>query len=235
MLRFLGRGSAFNTDNNCAFFAHGGRLFLLDCPMSAFHKMRIAGAEKLAGGRPENITVLITHTHSDHIGGLGMLVHFSYFIWHIPVVVIAANDDIRQDISYVLERLDGCDSSAYTIISPEDTGFTPVAVNHALPFEGRCFGWSFDIDGQRVVFTGDTSSLEPFMPYLTDGAYLYTEASAYDSPVHLHIDKLRALMPELKSRNVKVFIMHLDDEETLCSAAEKIGAVPAPLYIQADN
>jgi hypothetical protein len=73
------------------------------------------------------------------------------------------------------------------------------------------------------------------MPYLTDGAYLYTEASAYDSPVHLHIDKLRALMPELKSRNVKVFIMHLDDEETLCSAAEKIGAVPAPLYIQADN
>jgi ribonuclease BN (tRNA processing enzyme) len=197
--------------------------------------MRIAGAEKLAGGRPENITVLITHTHSDHIGGLGMLVHFSYFVWHIPVVVIAANDDIRQDISYVLERLDGCDSSAYTIISPEDTGFTPVAVNHALPLEGRCFGWSFDIDGQRVVFTGDTSSLEPFMPYLTDGAYLYTEASAYDSPVHLHIDKLRALMPELKSRNVKVFIMHLDDEETLCSAAEKIGAVPAPLYIQADN
>ncbi|SFC61422.1 MBL fold metallo-hydrolase [Ruminococcus albus] len=232
MLKFLGRGSAFHTDNNCAFFMHEGRLVLLDCPMSAFHKMRKTGAETLAGCRPENITVLITHTHSDHIGGLGMLVHFSYFVWHIPVVVVAANDEIRQDISFVLERLDGCESSAYTIISPDGTGFTPVAVRHAIPLEGRCFGWSFYIDGQQVVFTGDTCSLEPFMPYLTEGTYLYTEVSAYNSPVHLHIDKLRALTPELVSRNIKVFIMHLDDEKSLCSAAEEIGAVPAPLYVQ---
>ena len=232
MLKFLGRGSAFHTDNNCAFFMHEGRLVLLDCPMSAFHKMRKTGAETLAECRPENITVLITHTHSDHIGGLGMLVHFSYFVWHIPVVIVAANDEIRQDIRFVLERLDGCESSAYTIISPDGTGFTPIAVHHAIPLEGRCFGWSFDIDGQRVVFTGDTCSLEPFMPYLTDGAYLYTEVSAYNSPVHLHIDKLRALMPQLVSRDIKVFIMHLDDEKALCSAAEEIGAVPAPLYVQ---
>ena len=230
MLKFLGRGSAFHSDNNCAFFTHNGKLVLLDCPMSAFHKMRELGVEKLAGSRPENITVLITHTHSDHIGGLGMLVHFSFFVWHIPVVIIAANDEIRQDISFVLERLDGCESSAYTIISPENTGFTPVAVHHAVPLEGRCFGWAFDIDGKRMVFTGDTSSLEPFMPYLTDGAHLYTEASAYDSPVHLHIDKLRAFMPELKSRNVKVFIMHLDDEETMRTTAKEIGAELAPLY-----
>ena len=230
MLKFLGRGSAFHSDNNCAFFTHNGKLVLLDCPMSAFHKMRELGVEKLAGSRPENITVLITHTHSDHIGGLGMLVHFSFFVWHIPVVIIAANDEIRQDISFVLERLDGCESSAYTIISPENTGFTPVAVHHAVPLEGRCFGWAFDIDGKRVVFTGDTSSLEPFMPYLTDGTYLYTEASVYNSPVHLHIDKLKALMPELRSRNVRVFIMHLDDEETLRTTAEEIGAELAPLY-----
>lgn len=96
--------------------------------------------------------------------------------------------------------------------------------------EGRCFDWAFDIDGKRMVFTGDTSSLEPFMPYLTDGACLYTEASAYNSPVHLHIDKLKALMPELRDRNVRVFIMHLDDEETLRTTAEEIGAELAPLY-----
>ena len=158
MLKFLGRGSAFHSDNNCAFFTHKDRLVLLDCPMSAFHKMRKLGVEKLAGSRSENITVLITHTHSDHIGGLGMLVHFSFSVCHIPVVIIAGSDEIRQDISFVLERLDGCESSAYTIISPENTGFTPVAVHHVLAHleglgtgEGRVIGHKV---GNHTVLVG---------------------------------------------------------------------------------
>lgn len=146
--------------------------------------------------------------------------------------MIAANDDLRQAIFYVLDRLDGCDSSAYTIIPPEGTGFTPIAVSRAAPLEGRCFGWRFETGRKTVVFTGDTSSPEPFMPYLTNGAYLYTEVSAYNSPVHLHIDKLRAVMPELAKRNIKVFIMHPDDEEALCKTAAEIGATPAPMYTE---
>ena len=48
MLRFLGRGSAFNEEQNCAFFVEKGRLVLLDCAMSGFHAVRRTGLERLA-------------------------------------------------------------------------------------------------------------------------------------------------------------------------------------------
>ena len=38
-LQFFGRGSAFMTENNSAFFVNGDELVLIDCPMSAFRKL----------------------------------------------------------------------------------------------------------------------------------------------------------------------------------------------------
>ena len=69
MLRFLGRGSAFADEHNCAYFTAGDDLVLLDCPMSAFTKLKQKDLKAY-----ENIYVLITHTHGDHIGGVAMLI-----------------------------------------------------------------------------------------------------------------------------------------------------------------
>ena len=85
MLKFLGRGAAFFGENNCACFTRGSDLVLIDCPMSAVHKVCGVGADKLAGTRVNRIIVLITHTHSDHVGGLGMLIHYCFYVLHIPV------------------------------------------------------------------------------------------------------------------------------------------------------
>ena len=83
MLQFLGRGSAFADEQNCAFFEADGQLILLDCPMSAFHRIRHFQKQY------DGITVLVTHTHSDHCGGIPMLIHYAKHVFCIPVTVIA--------------------------------------------------------------------------------------------------------------------------------------------------
>jgi len=234
MLRFLGRESAFHSENNCGFFQLDGELVLMDCPLSAFNKIRHIGADVLAGGKADGITVLVTHTHTDHIGGIGMLIHYCCYVLGIPVRIVAPSREVAEDVRLLAHRLDGCSSTAYRIITPdeEDLGFNalPVATTHTEELADRCFGWVVDIGGRRFVYTGDTNTLGPFMPYLTKGCQLYTEASAFDSPVHLFVDKLADSVGELKKKDIQVFLMHLDNEEALAKAAERMGAVLAPLY-----
>ena len=234
MLRFLGRGSAFRTNNNCAFFALGGELILLDCPLSAFHRIRHLGAHKLAGGKAEKIVILVTHTHSDHTSGIGMLIHYCYYILHIPVLVIAPNDEVAKDICLLADRIDGCSSEGYEVKTFGKGLYSwltaPIPTTHSEQLEGRCFGWVLDISGQRIVYTGDTNTLDPFLPYLESGSALYTEVSAFESPVHLYIEKFLPKLEELVQKGIKVFFMHLDDEKALDKAAHKIGAQLVPLY-----
>ena len=69
MLQFFGRGSAFADQHNAAFFREQGDLILLDCPGTAFQKVK-----RFDWSNVFNVYVLITHTHGDHIGGLGTLI-----------------------------------------------------------------------------------------------------------------------------------------------------------------
>lgn len=234
MLRFLGRGSAFHTNNNSAFFTAGSSLVLLDCPTSAFHKLRHRGVDTLAGCKADKVIVLVTHTHTDHVGGIGMLVHYCYYVLHLPVEIVAPNREVAEDVGYLLRRLDGCNENGYKLLTADDVSYdwivSPIPTTHTPELEGRCFGWCLEIAHQRVVYTGDTCIFEPYLEYLTQGAYLYTEISAYDETVHLGLDKLLAYADVLQQKQIKVYLMHLDNEQVIEQAAEKLGAQLAPLY-----
>ncbi len=217
MLTFLGRGSAFTKSQNTAYFTDGDALILIDCAMSAFHELLEKGITQ------KNIYVLVTHTHGDHVGGIPMLIHCAKYMSGAYVTVIAPTSEVADDLEYLIGRLDGCNSTAYTIITAEETAFAwlvgTVPVRHAEPLAGRCFGYRLRIDGTDVLYTGDTSELAPFLPYLHNGAYLYTEAACFESGVHLYIDRILPELNRLTAEGVQVYLMHLDDEEKI---AEKI-------------
>ena len=85
-LNFLGRGSAFNPKegNTSAYFIENNELFLIDCGEDIFERIIKNNVLKDI----EKINALITHTHSDHIGSLGSLIMYSYYIIKKKVNII---------------------------------------------------------------------------------------------------------------------------------------------------
>lgn len=229
MLRFFGRGSAFADSQNSAYFVSGDDLILIDCPMSAFHTLRKRGIPQ------KQIYVLVTHTHSDHVGGIPMLIHFARYLTGAQVTVVAPSAEVAADLEYLIARLDGCDPAAYRIITADAlhtewlVGVVPVS--HVPALAGRCFGYRLRIQDTDVLYTGDTADLTPFLPYLQlhSGAYLYTEAAAFDSGVHLYIDRILPELKRLCADGVQVYLMHLDDEAALAEKIKDTGIAFAPL------
>ena len=229
MLSFFGRGSAFSDKNNCAYFKHGDRLVLIDCSATAFNKVKNLSMDGITG-----IEILVTHTHSDHVNGIAMLIDYMWFVKKVPVTVIAPSEDVKNDLLYLLQRLDGCENDWYTLVTSSEFNApyvkAVIPTTHSQQLEGRCFGYNLDIDGTNVVYTGDSNTIEPFKPYITPGSELYMETSFNKSDVHMHIDDQLSFIKEFVGNGVSVYLMHLDDENNILAKINGTGAKLAPLY-----
>lgn len=232
-LLFLGRGSAFADRQNSAFFVHGNDLVLIDCPATSYQRIK-----KMDWGKYDNIYVLITHTHGDHSGCVGTLLQYVWFASGMKkkVTVTAPSDEVYDDLMLLLTRIEGCEKEWFNITTADKLDnewmISAVPTTHVKPLEGRCFGYHLNVDGCNVVYTGDTSTLEPFRALLTEGTYLYTEAAYYKSDVHLY---LKDVLPELLSiaeSGVQVSLMHLDAEEEIRKITEGTPLRLAELYTE---
>jgi len=228
MLSFLGRGSAFADEHNSAMFIDNGNLILIDCPMSSFEKLNDMNLTLF-----DHIYLLVTHTHGDHVSGIGMLVDLLQFSVRTPITIIAPSKEVEGDLFYLLSRLEGCNESWYELTNTEDFEadwlVCSILTSHTEELAGKCFGYCLNIEGQRVVYTGDTNTFLPYEKYVSDGSYLYIEMSAYKSPVHLYCMDMHDKIKELVSRGVHVYLMHMDDERRIGEVMKDTGAEFAPL------
>lgn len=230
MLKFLGRGSAFTDEHNSAYFIENDELVLIDCPMSAFMRLNDKNLALF-----DHIYVLVTHTHGDHSGGIGMLIDLLQFSVKTPITIVAPSKEVEADLFYLLSRIEGCSSSWYELINIEDLDkewfVRAIPTTHTEELEGKCFGFQLKVEGRNVVYTGDTNTLIPYESYIEKGTYLYCEISAYKSPVHLYCTEIHNKIKDYVASGVNVYLMHMDDERRILQVMSDTGAELAPLEL----
>lgn len=229
MLQFFGRGSAFADQHNAAFFRERGDLILLDCPETAFQKVKCFDWSNVF-----NVYVLVTHTHGDHIGGLGTLLQYLFFTQHKRLTVVAPSELVREDLQLQLIRIEGCQPEWFSLLTVQQLQKPwlqrAVLTEHTDTLRLKCYGYVLTVAGKTVVYTGDTRTLEPFLPYLHPGSFLYTELAAIQSGVHLYVQDTLPRLKALSEQGVSVFLMHLDCEEEISRQIQGTAIQLAPLY-----
>lgn len=228
MLKFFGRGSAFANEHNSAYFTSHDDLILIDCPATTFQKIKHFNFDNYT-----NIYVLITHTHGDHVGGLGTFLQHLYFVTNRLLTVVVPSELVYNDIILLLKHIEGCEDSWFNIVQSDslknDWFIKAIPTEHVEPLKNKCFGYLLKIDNSCIVYTGDTNTLEPFLPYLDKNSYLYTEISFYRSNVHLYYKDILPILINLTDKGIHVFLMHLDNEQKIIEQIQNTKIKLAPL------
>lgn len=221
-LQFLGRGAAFNAKegNNSAYFIENNQLFLLDCGESIFERLVKNGL--LEG--IDAINLMITHTHSDHIGSLGTLTMYSYYTLGKPLNIVMKREAKHlPNIEKVLNSF-GCIPTMYSYVDEEqyDNKFVSfqsiryMETSHCN--ELSCYGLLFTTPNGLIYYSGDTREIETVKSLITSGQnidklYIDTTTANFPDNVHLYIGILQEQIPEeFKS---KVYCMHVNNDQCI--------------------
>jgi len=224
-LRFLGRGSGFNPveGSNSSYFIDKGELFLIDCGESIFHTIM----EQKILDSVSKINLLITHTHSDHVGSLGSLILYAFAIKKINVALL-----IDENMGYLsnlrlLLVIYGLAENMYHFAETSDydgkyslfTKIRFVKTRHCNELES-C-GILFQTKKGLVFYSGDINDPEPIKDLIKSGRridkiYVDTNNDRQQNPHHISLHQLdKIIPPELKS---KVYCMHIKNEKCIKEA-----------------
>lgn len=224
-LSFLGRGSAFNTEegNTSAYIKHGDKLLLIDCGESIFERIKRKGLLESS----KEITILITHLHSDHVGSLSSLIFYCYYILNKKVSIIYPSPYALKSLLSIMNNKDNMynliESNENTRISLGDMEIMPVKASHSN--EMYCYGYFIYYDNKTIYYSGDSNIIEEntlnlFRNGKIDELYQDTCYPDYKGSGHLSINKLSNLIPE--NLREKVYCIHIDANE-LIEEATKLG------------
>lgn len=220
MLNFIGMGSAFNTEigNTSAFVKNNDSLILIDCGGTVFHKLQ----ELSMFDELKNLYIVITHTHPDHVGSLGDLIFYSYYILkHKPTIFFPQKELIERFLTSI-----GVSAEMYNLNSniAEDIkdvqlgdfsiNFMPVSHVDTIP----TYGFIMKLNGRVFYYSGDANGISNIIvDKLKSGQicriYQDTCGLDYEGNAHLSLRKLCDIIPH-EFRN-KVYCMHLDKNITV--------------------
>lgn len=219
MIKFIGMGSAFNTEigNTSAFVKKNSSLLIIDCGGTVFHRLQELN---LLDGI-ENLYVIITHTHPDHVGSLGELIFYSYYILKRRLTIFFPRKELIEGFLTSI----GVSAEMYKINSIEITDvndiqlgkfsieFLPVSHVDTIP----AYGFIMKLKEKSFYYSGDANNisiniLNRIMSGEVDRVYQDTCGLDYEGNNHLSLRKLCSIVnPEFRK---KIYCMHLDKHIT---------------------
>lgn len=207
---FLGKDDGFGDKNNSAYLEINDELFLIDCGFTVFNEVK----NKFDFNKYKNISVIITHLHNDHAGSLSQLILYLWFIYKKRTNVITNCVHMKEYL-----EITGTPSVAYEIRnSIENLRF--IKTEHTDYLDA--YGFVLNIDGKKILYTGDTQVLTPFLPYLDNLDELYIDVSKFGG-AHLKIDDILDDLKQIKAKEIKIIPMHMDDKDYIEKLVSSLG------------
>ncbi len=219
MFNFIGSGSAFNTKNGntSAFVKSDNSLLLIDCGGTVFHRLQeLSLLEGL-----ENLYIIITHTHPDHVGSLGEVIFYSYYILkRRPTIFFPKKELIEGFLTSIGVSAEMYKLNSFERIEVNDTKlgefsieFLPVSHVDTIP----AYGFIMRLNEKSFYYSGDANNISVsvvnrIMSGEIDRVYQDTCGLDYQGNNHLSLKKLCSIVqPEFRN---KIYCMHLDKHIT---------------------
>lgn len=195
----LGSGDAFGTGgrfNTCLQVEAGPERLLLDCGGSSMVALNKAGI-----ARNGISTLLFTHFHDDHFGGLpAFLLDAQFVSRRTQALTIAGPSGIEHRTLHALEAgFPGATSNrwrfpiTYVEVTPERPAELAGCSVSAFPMvhderAGPCQGYRLGYDGKVFAFSGDTAWTEALIPLAAGADVLLVECYTYETRLANHLD-----------------------------------------------
>ena len=205
-LIFLGKENGFGKNNTSAYTIINNNLLLIDCGNSVFYKIYRMDQERQFLKARNNIEVIITHLHDDHVGSLSQLILYCFYNLNKKVFIYSKCKRLKE-----LLDITGAPVEGYEIVENDKINF--IKTNHVNNMD--CYGFQTTINNKNIVYTSDTTTLEPFYKYLNYDTDFYVDACYNKNPVHLNIKDNILKLNILANNKVNIFLMHLDDENKI--------------------
>ncbi len=229
-LTFLGSGDAFGSGgrlNTCFHVQAARTAFLIDCGASALIGMRRFGIDRNAID-----TILVTHFHADHFGGIPFFILDAQFnSRRTRPLTIAGPEGLREHYVRAMETAFPGSSSSRQKFALDLVELAPgrdhplgelslraARVRHA-PVDGPFFAYRIAADGKTIAFSGDTEWVESLVEVARGADLFIVECYSFDKKVPFHIDYV-TLAANLARIDAKRLILTHMNEEMLAHAAE---------------
>ncbi len=240
---FIGSGDAFGsggrfhtclhvTSTNAA--AEPALNCLIDLGASAFHALKLAAVD------PNRIdTLLITHFHGDHFGGLPYFLLDAQFVSHrtLPLTIVGP-PGLQARVEALLEacypgfiRVERTFPLVFRPIAPgERMGIAGADVVAAQvvhdPQVGTCLGYRIEAGGKSLAYSGDTTWTDALIPLARNADLFICECYVRSRKMAIHMDysTLAVHLPEIAARRVVLTHMSPDMLDHLDEIAHETAA-----------
>ena len=207
-LNFIGSDSGFGDNNNSAYIEDGKKFILIDCGFTVFNKIK-----KFNFNKYESMNVIITHLHNDHAGSLSQFILYMWYVFGKKVNVVSMCKDIEKYL-----EITGTPKEAFEI-EKENSYIKFIKTEHVKEIDA--YGFKISINNKKIIYTGDTNTIEPFIPYINDADELYIDVSK-NGGVHIKIDNVMEYLRKIAEVGTKVYLMHVDDKSYMHEKCQKL-------------